>query len=97
MHKVSIIILIIMAIMSLIGFCSMGIDKAKAKKGAWRIPEKTLFAIAILGGGIGSWIGMQFFRHKTKHWYFKYGIPAICIFELIAVGYALLKIEGILL
>lgn len=96
MHNGSIIIFILIAIMSLIGFCAMGIDKAKAKAGAWRIPEKTLFGIAILGGGAGVWLGMELFRHKTKHWYFKYGIPAICILEMIAAGYVWLKIKGIL-
>lgn len=57
----------------------MGIDKRRAVKHAWRIPEKTLFLTAILGGSAGSIIGMQFFRHKTKHWYFRYGMPAILL------------------
>ena len=81
------IVLIFMAIMSVIGFFAMGIDKVKAKKGAWRIPEKTLFGIAFLGGGAGVWMGMEVFRHKTKHWYFKYGIPAITLIEFIAASY----------
>lgn len=81
------LILICMVFMSLIGFFTMGIDKAKAKRGAWRIPEKTLFGIALMGGGAGIWLGMETFRHKTKHWYFKYGIPAITLLEFIAVGY----------
>lgn len=81
------IAMIFMALMSLIGFCAMGIDKAKAKKNAWRIPEKTLFAIAFLGGGAGIWLGMEVFRHKTKHWYFKYGIPTIVLLEFIGVCY----------
>ena len=81
------IVLLLMAFMSVIGFFAMGIDKAKAKKNAWRIPEKTLFGIVILGGGAGAWLGMEVFRHKTKHWYFKYGIPAITILEIIAICY----------
>ena len=81
------LILICMVFMSLIGFFAMGIDKAKAKRGAWRIPEKTLFGIALMGGGAGIWLGMETFRHKTKHWYFKYGIPAITLLEFIVVGY----------
>lgn len=72
---------------NLCGFAVMGLDKAKAKRGAWRIPEKTLFTVALLGGGIGVWLGMNTFRHKTKHWYFKYGIPAIVFIELFLVLY----------
>lgn len=78
---------VFMALMSVVGFCAMGIDKAKAKKDAWRIPEKTLFGIAFIGGGAGVWLGMEVFRHKTKHWYFKYGIPVITLLEFIGVCY----------
>jgi len=81
------IILIYMAVVSLVGFFAMGIDKLKAKKGAWRIPEKTLLLIAFLGGGAGVWLGMEVFRHKTKHLQFKYGVPAVCLLEFIAVCY----------
>ena len=81
------IVLIYMVFMSVVGFCAMGIDKAKAKADAWRIPEKTLFGIAFFGGGAGVWLGMELFRHKTKHWYFKYGVPAITLLEFIAVCY----------
>ena len=80
-------ILIYMAVVSLIGFFIMGIDKLKAKKGAWRIPEKTLLLMAFLGGGVGVWLGMEVFRHKTKHLQFKYGVPLITILEFIAVCY----------
>ena len=81
------LVLIYMAVMSLIGFFAMGIDKAKAKKDAWRIPEKTLLLLAFAGGGAGVWLGMEVFRHKTKHLQFKYGVPVICILEFIAVCY----------
>ena len=83
------IILIYMLVASVVGFVAMGVDKAKARVGAWRISEKTLFGIAFLGGGAGVWLGMHMFRHKTKHWYFKYGVPAIFIAELIMVFYFL--------
>ena len=87
MKQYAIIILIVyLLIMNLIGFILMGADKKKAKSSAWRIPEKTLFLPAILGGSIGAIAGMQVFRHKTKHWYFKYGMPAILILQLIAAG-----------
>jgi uncharacterized membrane protein YsdA (DUF1294 family) len=59
----------------------MGIDKYKAKKGLWRIPEKTIFLIALLGGSGGALLGMHIFRHKTKHWYFRYGLPAILMLQ----------------
>jgi len=80
-------IIIYLVIINIIGFLTMGLDKAKAKANAWRIPEKVLFGIAILGGGIGVWAGMYVFRHKTKHWYFKYGVPFICIVELVIAVY----------
>ena len=69
-------------VLNLIGFILMGIDKWKARKGAFRIPESTLFIIAIIGGSIGSIAGMYTFRHKTRHWYFVYGMPAILLLQL---------------
>ena len=69
------ILLIIYAVMSVIGFALMGIDKNRAINRKWRIKEATLFLIAFLGGGIGSTLGMFFFRHKTKHWYFRLFFP----------------------
>ena len=85
MPNTKMMILLFMGFMSIIGFVLMGLDKAKAKKGAWRIPEKTLLGTALLGGGAGIWLGMEIFHHKTKHWYFKYGVPVICILEILAV------------
>ena len=64
-------------IINIIGFALMGIDKKRAVRGAWRISEASLFLIAFLGGALGCTLGMRRFRHKTKHWYFKYGMPAI--------------------
>ena len=81
------ITLIYMIFMSIIGCIFMAIDKSKAKRVAWRIPEKTLLGIAILGGGAGIWLGMQMFRHKTKHLQFKIGVPIITLLEFIAVCY----------
>ena len=74
-----------MIIINIIGLFSMLIDKRRAIKNKWRIPEKTLFLIAILGGSIGSNIGMRLFRHKTKHWYFVFGMPAILIIQLVII------------
>lgn len=64
-------------IVNIVGFVLMGVDKKRAIRGAWRIPEATLFGTALLGGALGCTLGMQHFRHKTKHWYFKYGMPLI--------------------
>ncbi len=62
----------------------MGLDKSKAKRHAWRIPERTLFLASLLGGSIGTWAGMYLFRHKTKHWYFVVGMPAILVMQIVA-------------
>ncbi|WP_330379525.1 DUF1294 domain-containing protein [Butyrivibrio sp. AE2032] len=68
--------------MNILGFALMGIDKRKAQRSAYRIPEATLFTIAIMGGSLGSVLGMYLFRHKTKHWYFKLGMPIILVLQV---------------
>lgn len=60
----------------------MYMDKQKAIHNEWRIPEKTLFLIALIGGSLGTTLGMNTFRHKTKHWYFKYGMPLILLVQV---------------
>ncbi len=72
-----------LVIMNMIGFVVMGADKSKARRGAWRIPEKMLFLVSLLGGSVGTWAGMYIFRHKTKHWYFVVGMPAILILHIV--------------
>ena len=72
---------------NIIGFLIMFIDKQKAKRGAWRIPEKTLFIITALGGGIGTTAGMYVFRHKTQKLQFVIGLPFITILEIILAIY----------
>ncbi len=79
-------IYIYLAIINIIGFFSMAIDKRKARRGAWRIPEKTLFLLSFMGGSLGTLAGMYTFRHKTKHAKFVWGMPIIFIFH--AVGLA---------
>ena len=74
-----------LAVMTAIGFLSMHIDKKRAREHRWRIPEKTLFLIAVLGGSIGSNLGMRVCRHKTKHWYFVVGMPMILVLQIAAV------------
>lgn len=68
------------------GFLLMGSDKARAKKGSWRIPEKTFFGVALLGGTPGCLAGMYLFHHKTRHWYFRWGIPLILLFQICIAG-----------
>lgn len=69
------------------GFSVMGADKRRAKRGAWRISEKTLFLPAVLGGSVGAILGMKVFHHKTKHWYFRFGLPAILAVQVILAGW----------
>ena len=78
-------------VINLIGFCAMGIDKFKAKKNFWRTKEKTLFTIAIIGGSIGSIIGMYVFRHKTKHNSFVFGMPVILAIQIGIMFYLVFK------
>ena len=80
-------IIIYLIIINIIGFLVMYIDKQKAKKGKWRIPEKTIFIITVLGGGIGTISGMYAFRHKTQKLHFTIGLPTITILEIIGVIY----------
>lgn len=80
-------IIIYFIVINIIGFLIMYIDKQKAKKGKWRIPEKVLFIITALGGGIGTIAGMYTFRHKTQKIAFVIGFPAITILEILAIIY----------
>ena len=75
-------LVIYFVIINIVGFAVMGIDKRKAVKRTFRIPEATLFIIALIGGSIGSILGMQVFRHKTRHWYFVFGMPAILVIQI---------------
>lgn len=70
-------------IINLITFAVFGIDKLKAVKDKWRIPEKVLFLLSIIGGSAGALLGMYTFRHKTKKPAFKFGIPAILIVQIV--------------
>ena len=70
---------------NVLAFAVYGWDKARSKvQGARRVPEKTLFLLAILGGSVGAILGMRVWHHKTRHWYFKYGLPAILLAQLSA-------------
>ena len=80
-------IIIYLVIINILGFFIMWLDKRKARKGSWRIPEKTLFIITALGGGIGTIAGMYTFRHKTQKLNFVIGLPLITILEIILIVY----------
>lgn len=86
-----IIVLLCFSVVNIIAFFMYGIDKRKAKRTKWRIPEATLLGVAVIGGSIGAWLGMKVWHHKTMHNKFKYGIPAIIIVQLLIVGYLLFK------
>ena len=75
-------------------FLLMLVDKLKAKKNRWRIPERTLFGSALLGGSIGAILGMYTFRHKTKHLSFTLGMPAILIAQVALAIWIFLKISA---
>ena len=76
------------------GFILFGIDKHRAKKRQWRIPEKSLFLLAFLGGSLGCLLGMRIFHHKTRHQRFVIGIPAILCLQAV-VGMMLVLYFGI--
>ncbi|MBS5113564.1 MAG: DUF1294 domain-containing protein [Coprobacillus cateniformis] len=73
------LLLIYLVIVNVIGFIIMAVDKHKAKHHTWRINEKSFFLISLIGGSLGTIIGMYTFHHKTKHWYFVLGLPIILL------------------
>lgn len=75
-----------LALVNAVAFFLYGADKRRARKGQWRVPEKTLFLLPLLGGSIGGILGMRAFHHKTKHWYFRWGLPLILILQLVAAA-----------
>ena len=70
---------IYLVVMNVLGVAVMWSDKRRARLHRWRIPEKVLFGVSLLGGSTGTWAGMYLFRHKTKHWYFVVGMPLILV------------------
>ena len=82
------LLIVYLLLINIAAFALFGADKRKARRNAWRISEKALFLSAVLGGSLGAMIGMRVFHHKTKHWYFVFGIPAILVLQII--GYVLI-------
>ena len=66
-------------------FIVYGVDKWKARRGRWRVPEATLMGLAALGGSVGAWLAMQLFRHKTQKKKFRNGVPALFVLQVVAV------------
>ncbi len=85
---------LIILLMSFISFCLYGIDKWKAQHNRWRISEKTLLLSAVLFGGIGAFLGMRIFRHKTKHWYFAVLVPLFTVLQImLAISVAVIGLD----
>ena len=81
-------------LVNLIAFTIYGADKRRALKDRWRVPEKTLFLVALLGGSLGALLGMHVFHHKTKHWYFRVFIPLILVLQIAGGVYLWLRLSG---
>ena len=86
-HMTVLLLVAYVAIINTLAFIVYGIDKLKAKKGKWRIPESTLLLLAIIGGSIGAWFGIKVWHHNTLHKKFKYGIPLIVITHIAITVY----------
>ena len=88
MDKQTIILvaLAIITIMNIIAFVLMGHDKKCARQGKWRVPEKRLFLVTALFGGLGGVLGMKVFHHKTQHWYFRVFFPVLLLIQVVALA-----------
>ena len=82
-------LLIYLLAANIVTFVVFGIDKYKAKRGLWRIPEASLLTMAVIGGSIGAWLGTKVWHHKTLHKKFKYGIPLIIALQAALAIYLL--------
>jgi len=78
-------VILYLVVINIVTFFVYGLDKWKARRAKWRIRETALLTLAVLGGSVGAWLGMNVWRHKTKHAKFKYGVPIILILQ-IAIG-----------
>ena len=85
-QTVVVIALVVIAVMNLVSFALMGIDKLRARRGAWRISEKALFLTTACFGGLGGVLGMRVFHHKTQHWYFKVFFPVLLVVQIVLLA-----------
>ena len=84
---------IYLVVMNVLGVAVMWSDKRRARLHRWRIPEKVLFGVSLLGGSAGTWAGMYLFRHKTKHWHFVVGMPLILVCQAALAIYLVALVE----
>ena len=77
------IVMGVLIVINLVTFALMGIDKRRARRGAWRISEKALFLTTACFGGLGGVLGMKVFHHKTKHWYFRVFFPVLLVLQIV--------------
>lgn len=85
------VLLIYLAAINIVAFAAMGVDKLKARRGSWRIPESTLFLLAVIGGSLGGILGIYIFRHKTLHRSFTIGFPVILVLQIALAMYIILS------
>ena len=84
-------LLVWLAGVNVVTFILYGVDKSRAKKGRWRIPEKTLLLLPLLGGSVGGILGMAAFHHKTRHWYLRIGLPGMFLLQAAGAVYLLAR------
>ena len=92
--KTIIMLLKYILVVNVLTFIVYGVDKGKARRGRWRVPEAMLLGLAALGGSVGAWLAMQLFRHKTQKKKFRYGVPVLFVLQLAAVVYFLESLLG---
>jgi uncharacterized membrane protein YsdA (DUF1294 family) len=87
-QTVVVIALAVIAVMNVVAFTLMGIDKRRARRGAWRLSERALFMTTACFGGLGGVLGMKVFHHKTQHWYFRVFFPVLLVLQIaiLAIG-----------
>lgn len=85
------IIVFYLVILNVLTFLLYGIDKWKAKRSRWRIPESALLGMAAVGGSVGAWLGMRVWHHKTQHKKFHYGVPAILLAQIVLLVWAVVN------
>ena len=82
-------LMIVLVLINIFSYSLMALDKHRAKRGKWRIPEKSLFLAAFFFGGVGAWFGMESLHHKTGHWYFKWFFSLFMMLQVLGFGYFL--------
>lgn len=80
------ITLALLTVLNIVSFALMAIDKRRARRGAWRVSERTLFLATACFGGLGGVLGMQLLRHKTQHWYFRVFFPVLLALQIVALA-----------